>query len=183
MESGEGIFPDFLTRFLREILPFKVLSEKVRQRIKTGWQIDYFPRNTIILEENVTDVGNLYVVQKGAVRVFTKNGHEENLLEIAAEGASFGAECIIRGGKANRTVQALENTFCLLLERAMFLQLVHEEPFFGQYYLQTFSGRSSFSGIFSHKAKICHSQASGSLRTIRDRRGESNQEKTGIGRT
>jgi CBS domain-containing protein len=139
VESGEGIFPDFLTRFLREILPFKVLSEKVRQRIKTGWQIDYFPRNTIIIEEDVTDVGNLYVVQKGAVRVFRKNGHEDKLLEIAAEGASFGADCIIRGKKANLTVQALENTFCLLLERAMFLQLVHEEPFFGQYYLQTFS--------------------------------------------
>lgn len=61
------------------------------------------------------------------------------LKDFRGEGAVFGALGIIRGAKASLNVEAVEDTFCFLIDKNTFLHLVQNDPRLSQYYLKSFS--------------------------------------------
>lgn len=128
-----------LVHFLRITLPFKVLEASVLDELSKRCVIEYYPKGTLIFEQNITEVKHLCLIQKGAVKIYwTNSDSDETLKEICGEGADFGALCMVRGQKADVNVEAIEDTFCFLLHKDVFLDLVQSDSRIAQFYLQTF---------------------------------------------
>ena len=138
--SPYAVPPSTLLLFLRKTLPFKELDEAVLERLAGQWVIEYFSKGTLILQQGVTVVSHLILIQKGGVKVyFTGPDTMAALVDFGGEGAAFGASSLIRGHKADLNVEAVEDTFCFLLEKQPFLKLVQNNPRLSHYYLTNFS--------------------------------------------
>lgn len=128
-----------LTHFLRTTLPFKILDSSLLEELSKRCVIEYYPKGTLILEQNITEVKDLCLIQKGAVKVYCANSDTgETLKEICGEGAEFGALYLVKGQRADVNVEAIEDTFCFLFHKDVFLDLVQRDSRFAQFYLQTF---------------------------------------------
>jgi CBS domain-containing protein len=126
--------------FLGRTRPFKDLEPSVLEDISGKFTQDFYPRGTIILEQNVSEVLHFRLVTRGGVKIYhTESDGSVRLVDFVGERGYFGALGIIKQSKANHTVRAEEDTFCYLLEREVFLRLVHGYPAFAQYYLDRFS--------------------------------------------
>jgi CBS domain-containing protein len=134
------VTPTVVERFLRKTLPFCDLDEETLKLISRRWAIDYYPKGTTILMQDVTEVTYLHLIQKGGVKTYVSTADTvSTLTDYVGEGATFGALAIIRGHKSDLTVETVEDTFCFLLNKQDFLALIQDNPRFGRYYLNTFS--------------------------------------------
>jgi CBS domain-containing protein len=132
--------PGDVRQFLNETSPFKELAGSVLEEVAGKFTIDFFEKGTMVLEQGVTEVENLHLISRGAVRLTHKNADDEvSLKDVRGEGGFFGALGIIKGAKATFSVETVEDTFCYLLEREVFLRLVQSYPRFAQYYLERFT--------------------------------------------
>jgi CBS domain-containing protein len=139
IESPFSITPNVVLELLKKTRPFSDLDFGVLERLASLWVVDFFPRGTIIVEKGAREPGHFYFVQKGAIKRYEPlNGHEV-LVDISGEGYAFDAASIIRRQKPDFTVEAIEDTFCFLLQRQDFLNLVNSCPEVAHYYLDTFS--------------------------------------------
>ena len=126
--------------FLKEIMPFNVLGEKSLHRVASHCRVDFYPKGTRLLTAGETEITHLYLIQRGGVKAFIEDDHGEvTLKDIRGEGAYVGALGIIRGTPANLNIETVEDTFCFLLPREIFLELVEKRPAFAHYYLKSFS--------------------------------------------
>ncbi|HMK35253.1 MAG TPA: DUF294 nucleotidyltransferase-like domain-containing protein [Desulfomonilaceae bacterium] len=149
--------PGAVLEFLQKTLPFNELDRDSLQELASHCTIDFFPKNTIILKQDTTEVRHLYLIYRGGVKVFLTDAEGVvSLLDIRSEGGYFGALGIIRGSRANFNVETVEDTFCFLLDREVFLQLIQTNPRFAQYYLKRFSEDlvgTAYSELRSRKVK------------------------------
>ena len=79
---------------------------------------------------------------------------EITLKDYRGEGAFVGALAIIRGTLANLDVETMEDTFCFLMPREVFLDLLDKQPGFAQYYLKSFSEKivnTAYSELRRHR--------------------------------
>ncbi len=60
-------------------------------------------------------------------------------MDFRGEGAYLGALPIIQGTPANLSIETVEDTFCYLLPKSIFLQFIETEASFTQFYLRNFS--------------------------------------------
>lgn len=135
-----AVAPEMVISFFKGIRPFSDLDEATLQRIARHCRIDFFPKETRLLTADETEVSHLYLIQKGGVKAFLINDEGEvTLKDYRGEGAYIGALGIIRGTRANLNIETVEDTFCYLLPREIFLDLVRNQPGFSHYYLQSFS--------------------------------------------
>jgi CBS domain-containing protein len=129
-----------LLQFLRKTLPFKDLDAYSIDYLSRQWAVDFFPRGTLILEQDVTEVEHLFLVQKGGVKLYvTGSQAPRTLVDFGGEGAAFGASSLVKGRKAEFHVEAVEDTFCFLLDKEVFLKLVRSNPRLSHYYLKSFA--------------------------------------------
>ena len=149
------VAPETAVSFFKGIRPFSDLDEATLQRIARHCRIDFFPKETRLLTADETEISHLYFIQKGGVKAFLINDEGEvTLKDYRGEGASIGALGIIRGTRANLNIETVEDTFCYLLPREIFLELVHNHPFFAQFYLKNFSEklvRTAYQELRHHK--------------------------------
>ncbi len=143
MPSAQSLYsapPNMIIQFLQRTMPFKELDGPSLERIAREWVIDFFPKGDLILEQGVTEVAHLFLIQKGGVKAyFTSTDTMTALVDFGGEGTAFGASSLIRGHKADLNVEAVEDTFCFLLEKSAFLRLVQSHPRLSHYYLARFS--------------------------------------------
>lgn len=143
--------------FLRKTLPFNELDDAVLAKLVEGCTVDFYPKGTIILEQDVSEVTHLYLISRGGVKVYLSDAEKEVILkDIRGEGGYFGALGIIRGSLANLTVQTVEDTFCYLVEKEAFLSLIQTHPKVAQYYLKRFSEEvvgTAYAELRSHKVR------------------------------
>ncbi|MBI5250011.1 MAG: CBS domain-containing protein [Desulfomonile tiedjei] len=140
------VAPTVIIQLLRKTLPFSELDKGVLESVATKCLIDFFPRGTLIFKQDVTDVSYFHLIQKGGVKIYlTSSDTVTTLKDFGGEGETFGALPMVRGHKADLNVETVEDTFCFLLEKDVFLELVREHPGFAQYYLETFSKDLMFS--------------------------------------
>lgn len=126
--------------FLRNTLPFKELDPSILYDLAQHAKVDFYPRGTKILVQDVSRVDFIYLIQKGGVKLyFTDNSQETIVKDYRGEGSVFGALAVIQGDKSSLTVEAVEDTFCFLFPKQVFLRLVHDHPEISQYYLKAFS--------------------------------------------
>lgn len=139
-DNIQGVARHVVTEFFRNILPFNELPDSTLNKLSKQTVIAFYPRGTRVLEQDVTDVENLYVIQKGGVRVFHRSEDEsDKLVDYHGEGAQFGAVGLLSGSKSNFTVETVEDTFCFLLKKQEFLNTIRSDPHFAQYYLKSLS--------------------------------------------
>jgi len=131
---------DAVLAFLRKTLPFNELDEQALELVAKNCTIDFFPKSSLVLQQDVSEVNHLYLISRGGVKAFLKDADDQvTLKDFRGEGSYFGALGLIRGSKSNLNVETVEDTFCYLLPKDTFLELVRNNPGVARYYLQKLS--------------------------------------------
>ncbi|WP_456387260.1 DUF294 nucleotidyltransferase-like domain-containing protein [Desulfolithobacter sp.] len=150
-----AVAPDVVVEFFKKIMPFKELDESTLGDVARHVRVDFYPKGTRLLTAGETEITHLLLIQKGGVKAFiTDDEGEVTLKDYRGEGAYIGALGIIRGTRANLHIETVEDTFCFLLPRDVFLELIHSQPGFAQYYLKSFSEKvvhTAYSELRRHK--------------------------------
>jgi CBS domain-containing protein len=138
--SVHTVAPDIVVNFLRQTMPFRELGDEQLYDLARSCRIDFFPKGTRLLTFNESEVTHLYLIQRGGVRAFITDEEGEVVLkDYRGVGANIGALGIIRGTKANLNIETLEDTFCFLIPREIFLDLIQHNSAVAHYYLKSFS--------------------------------------------
>lgn len=138
--QAHALDPQVVLDFLRNTLPFNELGQETLEELSKNATIDFFPKGALILEQDKTEIPHLYLIQKGGVKLYLRDeSGAVTLKDFRGEGAVFGALGIIRGAKASLNVEAVEDTFCFLIDKNVFLRIVQNDPRLSQYYLKSFS--------------------------------------------
>jgi CBS domain-containing protein len=149
------VAPDVVVSFFKGIMPFNTLDEKTLRALASHCRIDFFPKGTRILTADTTELTHLYLIQRGGVKAFLEDDNGEvTLKDFRGEGAYIGALAIIRGTPANLNIETVEDTFCFLLPREIFLDLIEKQPAFAHYYLKSFSEKivtTAYNELRHHK--------------------------------
>jgi CBS domain-containing protein len=139
-ENFHAVPHEVVIDFLRTTLPFRELNDESLTRLVRRSQIAFYSKGTIILEQDVQDVPYLYVIQKGGVQLYRiAEDRSVTLADFRGDGASFGGLAIMRNIKAHLTVEAIEDTFCFLLDKDAFQDLIKADPIFAESYYGGFS--------------------------------------------
>ncbi|WP_028583434.1 DUF294 nucleotidyltransferase-like domain-containing protein [Desulfogranum mediterraneum] len=132
--------PEVVVEFLSRIMPFRELDDELLHEVARRIRVDFFPKGTWLLTMGESEVRYLYLIQQGGVKSFlTDEEGKTTLKDYRGDGEYVGALGIIRGTVANMNVETVEDTFCFLLPRDYFLELINSQPGFAQYYLKSFS--------------------------------------------
>jgi len=120
--------------FFRRVVPFNELPESVLKGLPGKLLIDYFPKESLILEQDGSPCDCLYIIQTGAVKKTVRKDSVDILLEYRTEGDFFGSASLInRTGPAFR-VEAHEDTVCYLLPKATFDELMQNHVGFHEHF-------------------------------------------------
>ena len=124
------------------MMPFKELV-MIHPRVWPVTAINrILPEEICLLMFNQSEVTHLYLIQRGGVRAFITDEKGETVLkDYRGVGANVGALGIIRGTKANLNIETVEDTFCFLIPREVFLDLVQNNSVVAHYFLKSFSDK------------------------------------------
>lgn len=137
-----SVTPDVAVEFFQGILPFKDLDHQTLVSLASHCRVDFFPKGTRLLTIDKTEISHLYLIQRGGVKAFINDdAGNPALKDLRGVGSYIGALGIIRGTKANLNIETVEDTFCFLLPREIFLELVSTYPSVANYYLKSFSDK------------------------------------------
>ncbi|NOQ46569.1 MAG: CBS domain-containing protein [Desulfobulbaceae bacterium] len=149
------IAPAAVVEFLGRIMPFNELDTATLHNIARHVRVDFFPKGTRLLTIGETEITHLYLIQRGGVKSFiTDDQGEITLKDYRGEGEYIGALGIIRGTPANLNIETVEDTFCFLIPRKVFLDLIHNQPGFATFYLKSFSEKvvnTAYTELRRHK--------------------------------
>ncbi len=147
--------PEVVVEFLANIMPFNELDSEKLHEVARHVKVDFFPKGVKLLTAGETELSHLYLIQQGGVKSSISDDEGEvTLKDYRGEGAYIGALPIIRGTAANLDIETVEDTFCFLLPREIFLDLINTQPGFPQYYLKSFSEKivtTAYTELRSHK--------------------------------
>lgn len=132
--------PIKVREFLRKVLPFSELESEKLQDLTTKFRLDFFTKGTLIFQQDYTEVDYLHFIYSGGVKIYLTNSEGVvTLKDFRGEGSYFGALAIIRESLSIFNVETIEDTFCFLLARWDFMDLVNTDPQFAGFFLKTFS--------------------------------------------
>lgn len=156
--SRHAVAPRVVVDFLARTLPFNELDRTTLEDLAQQWEIEYYPKGSLIFRQGVTEVTHLSLIQKGGIKVYFQDSEPDAALrDFRGEGSAFGALSIVRGEKAGLNVEAVEDTFCFILEKESFLRLVQHDARVARFYLQGFSEdfvSAAYSELRSEKVKL-----------------------------
>jgi CBS domain-containing protein len=140
--SAHSVTPRVLIDFLEKTLPFSELDREALSHLAVGGLVDFYPKGQIIQQQSVSKAEKLYLIQKGAVKIYRMNPDgTSSLVDYRGEGSSFGSLALIGGARAPLTVEAVEDTFCFLIEKESFLETIQQDPVFSQHFFRGLSER------------------------------------------
>ncbi len=106
---------------------FKDLNEEEKLLIESFLFSVNVKRGELVFEEGDTGY-DLYLIKKGAVKVFLLRDGEEILLANLKEGDFFGEMAILREDTRSASVMATEDTILLRLSQDTFNGLIETHP-------------------------------------------------------
>ncbi len=138
--SYAGIFQaSQILNFISGIVPFTFLPEDVLKNISKEFSIVHYSSGTRLFYQGKSEVEYLYIIQKGAVERFYEEGDKKILRGVLGEGDLYGGiSMLINNGIAVRSTQILENTYCYILPKEIFLELCNEHEVFAEYFTDSF---------------------------------------------
>ena len=116
--------------FLAAHHPFDQLPAEALSRLVQGIEIRYFRRTSELLARG-QEIAHLHVVRSGAVEVTSPQGE---LLARLGEGDLFGFRALLRDGRVENRVVALEDTLVYLLPVADLDTLCRQHPQLGYFF-------------------------------------------------
>ncbi|WP_457640703.1 putative nucleotidyltransferase substrate binding domain-containing protein [Persephonella sp.] len=121
-----------IQKFLKETAPFSLLPEKEIKFISDNLQLDYIPKDEVLLEENQYP-DYLCIIIKGAF-VLKKEGKIVEFLEV---GDFFGDTSIIFEEPQKFLVKAVEDSIILLIPKEIFKKILEDHPEFKEFFTKT----------------------------------------------
>ena len=87
--------PKVIYQFISETLPFNRASQESLMEFVESLEVEYFPKGAIIFRQNGPVVEHLYIIQRGAVKVFLGVDQDHvTLRDLGGEGSKIGrASC------------------------------------------------------------------------------------------
>lgn len=153
--NAHSVSPETVLEFLQNTLPFNELEKDDLARLARQCIIDFFPKNTLIFKQDVTEVTHFHVIQKGGVKIYLKDEEGEvTLKDFRGEGEYFGALPLIQNTTANLNVETVEDTFCFLFSKEAFMELLHSAPKVTNYFLRSMSEklvRTAYKELRQHR--------------------------------
>jgi CBS domain-containing protein len=125
-------------RFLREHVPFSRMARKDLEFIAERAQLAYFPVGTTISNPADGMANNLYIIQRGHVRV--QNMAVAGDDEVRGPGECFPVAALSAGSAGVRRFEATEDVFCYRLPRVDFDSLRQASPPFAEYCAKVLAG-------------------------------------------
>ena len=139
-DSVHSVAPDVAVDFLKNTMPFGELEDGPLYELAKHCRIDFYPKGTRLFTYNESEVTHLLLIQRGGVKAFiTDEKGDVVLKDYRGVGSHIGALGIIRGTKANLNIETVEDTFCFLISREIFLELVQNHSAVARFYLKSFS--------------------------------------------
>ena len=120
--------------FFRGIVPFNELPQNLLKGLPQEVLIDYFPKETLILEQAGPPCKHLYIIQTGAVKKTARKEGVEILLEYTTEGEFFGSASLINRTGPAFNVRSHEDTICYLLPQEVFDSLMQHHVGFHEFF-------------------------------------------------
>ncbi|MBE9581672.1 MAG: cyclic nucleotide-binding/CBS domain-containing protein [Proteobacteria bacterium] len=147
-----------IIEFFRGIVPFNELPQDVLKELPRKILIDYFPKETLILEQNGPPTDYLYIIQTGAVEKTARKDGVDILLDYRAEGEFFGSASLINETGPAFNVRTYEDTICYLLPKDIFDELMQNHVGFHEYFAIRVSKlayrlKKAQTGIFSPRGQ------------------------------
>ncbi|MBI4792672.1 MAG: cyclic nucleotide-binding/CBS domain-containing protein [Deltaproteobacteria bacterium] len=156
--SVHDISPEIVLDFLQKTLPFNELDNDALKRLARQCIIDFYPKNTLIFKQDVTEVTHFHLIQKGGVKIYLKDEQGQvTLKDFRGEGEYFGALPIIQNTTANLNVETVEDTFCFLFHKEAFMELLQSAPKVTNYFLRSMSEklvRTAYKELRQHRVSM-----------------------------
>lgn len=123
--------------FLKKAPPFQFLDEKTLEDVARKVSIEYYPKGTVIIQQEGPPSEHLKIIKKGGVKVFMETeDKEEVLIDYRGESDNFGILSLISGDKARFSVVAIDDTVCYLIDKDTVFKLLDSSPAFNEYFLK-----------------------------------------------
>ncbi len=138
--NRHAVVPREFFDFLSKTVPFTELDKRTLKHLASRSVMEFYPKGTVIFRQDLTDVTDFHLIHKGGVKFYLSSDETlVTLRDFGGEGESFGALSIVRDEKADYHVEAIEDTFCLLIDKDTFLEVFREHDLFAKHYLASFS--------------------------------------------
>ncbi|MBI5556806.1 MAG: cyclic nucleotide-binding/CBS domain-containing protein [Deltaproteobacteria bacterium] len=151
----QAVSPEIVLEFLQKTLPFNELERDDLKRLARQCIIDFYPKNTLIFKQDVTEVTHFHLIQKGGVKIYLKDEQGQvTLKDFRGEGEYFGALPLIQNTRANLNVETVEDTFCFLFHKEAFMELLQSAPKVTHYFLRSMSEklvRTAYKELRQHR--------------------------------
>jgi CBS domain-containing protein len=136
--AAPALIVESAVRFLREHEPFARMARRDLEFIAGRAQLAYFPVGTTIVNPADGMANDLYVIQRGHVRVHNMAVAGDD--EVRGPGECFPVAALSAGSAGTRRFEATEDVFCYRLPRADFDQLRQASPPFAEFCAQALAG-------------------------------------------
>lgn len=137
-----AVSPEIVLDFLKKTIPFNELDTQTLKKLASQCIIDFYPKNTLIFKQDVTEVTHFHLIQKGGVKTYLKDQEGAiTLKDFRGEGEYFGALPLIQNTTCNLNVETVEDTFCFLFIREAFMELLQSAPKVTTYFLRSMSDK------------------------------------------
>ncbi|MDD4730934.1 MAG: putative nucleotidyltransferase substrate binding domain-containing protein [Desulfovibrio sp.] len=140
MAALPGEQPSVIIDFLQSTLPFSLLDQAALRRLAAHCTVDFHPAGSRVLVRDQTRPRELFVVQKGGVKLTLRNSEDqETLLDYRGEGGCIGELALLQNRPAPMDATTVEDTFFLVLPGDEFLNLIKTQPLVAEFFLRDFS--------------------------------------------
>ncbi len=137
--------------------PLSLFSTDRRKKIENTFSIEKIARNTVLFEQEISEVEKFYILSKGSARFYYEQNNKKILSGELKPGDNFGGiSILLNDGISIRSLVTLEDCLFTTITSENFLNLCRENQNFQDYFTNEF-GRcmlnKSFAGIISRQIK------------------------------
>ncbi|MCB2183702.1 MAG: CBS domain-containing protein [Desulfobulbaceae bacterium] len=154
-KDAHTVSPEVVLEFLQKTLPFNELDTESLKNLARQCIIDFYPKNTLIFKQEVTEVTHFHLIQKGGVKIYLKDEQGDvTLKDFRGVGEYFGALPLIQNTLANLNIETVEDTFCFLFHKEAFMELLHSAPKVTNYFLRSMTDklvRTAYKELRQHR--------------------------------
>ncbi|MFH1287333.1 MAG: cyclic nucleotide-binding domain-containing protein [bacterium] len=115
-------------KFIKNVSIFKGLDDEEIKKIAGIANEKVYPPKTVVFTEGQIGA-KLYIVKQGSVRItkIIREG-EKQILDVVEEGEYFGKMSFIDGGEHSATVETINDTTLICIEKMDFEKLAQNDP-------------------------------------------------------
>ncbi len=125
--------------FLKKHPPFQFLDEATLRSVAGSVSMEFYPRDTVILQQGGPPSDALRIIKKGGVKILMRSdAGDDVIIDYRGEGDNFGFLSMGRD-RGRTTVVAIDDTICYILRKEKVMKLLETSPPFNEYYMSYLS--------------------------------------------